>query len=232
MSKSTNKVTRRNAAGRAEAAAIKANAPRAKAAKRAPGNSKALEQKAQDNTAKLAKQAGKAEAIKTVVGILNSSSVAVTTSRDRTVVIKRMDATTTKLAVIGLPVAPLEDYLKAQPKPQARLANGVDAKSAPQSAKAVADQAKGAKSAKATKTAAPKGAKAKAPSKGVDRSYAKGKTVNNAKAGTWRHHMLTVIMAHKDTASAKAAHAKGKAFTANKLDFNWANAQGYIQFAK
>jgi hypothetical protein len=214
----------------AKAVVTPAAAKRATQAKRAPGNAKALEAKAADNLAKLAKRTGKAEAIKSVVGILNSSSVAVTTSRDRTVVIKRMDATTTKLAVIGAPVAPLEEYLRTQPKPQAKLANGVDSRTAPQSAKAVADQAKGAKAPKATKT--PKGAKAKAPSKGVDRAYKVGSTKNTAKPGTWRHHMLTVIQSHKDTASAKAAHAKGKAFTANKLDFNWVNAQGYIVFAK
>jgi len=37
-------------------------------------------------------------------------------------------------------------------------------------------------------------------------------------------------MAHKDTDSAKAAHAKSKQYPNHKLDFNWAAQQGYIAF--
>jgi len=124
----------------------------------------------------------------------------------------------------------------AVPKPAAKLAHGVDSRNSPHSAKAVADnRAAAAKGKPAKAPKAPKAAKAdkaKQPSRGVDRDYTLGATKNTAKEGTWRHHMLTVICKHKDTAAAKAAHAKSGKFSSNKLDFNWANAQGYIKFAK
>jgi hypothetical protein len=66
----------------------------------------------------------------------------VTTSHDRTIVVTRVDATVNKLTRLGLPIAPLETYLKTQPKPQARLANGVDGRTAPHSAKALRDERK------------------------------------------------------------------------------------------
>lgn len=213
--------------------AAKAVAKRVTATKRAPGNSVAVQQKAADKLATNAKRAGRAEAIaKTMPLQSGGTGVAVITTRDRTVVISRMDATTTKLARVGQPVAPLEEYLKTQPKPQARLANGVDAKSAPQSAKAVADQRKAAPATGKGKARTAKADKAKAPSRGTERAYVRGDKKNEAKPDSWRGYMLGTIMAHKDTASAKAAHAKGKKFADRKLDFNWANAQGYIKFAK
>jgi hypothetical protein len=123
-------------------------------------------------------------------------------------------------------------------KPQARLANGIGPKDAPHSAKAVADQktnnAKAAP-AKATgkgKARADKAPKAKAPARGVDRDYTVGKTAIVAKPDTWRGYMLGIMVKHTNTAKAKAAHAKSGKFASNKLDFNWANAQGYITFAK
>lgn len=137
---------------------------------------------------------------------------------------------TRKLAVVGGSLAALNEHLATLTKPQAKLAHGVDSHNSPQSAKAVADQNKNAK--KATKSAAPKAEKNKQPSRGAERTYTLGATKNTAKPDTWRHYMLTTIMGAKSTEAAKAAHAKSKKFSDNKLDFNWANAQGYIKFAK
>lgn len=121
------------------------------------------------------------------------------------------------------------------PKPQARLAKGVDSHNSPHAAKAVADQRKDAPAAKASpKTAkAPKAEKNKQPSRGAERSYTVVKgTENKARPDSWRHHMTTMIVSHTDTASAKAAHAKSKKFSGNKLDFNWAATNQFIKFAK
>jgi hypothetical protein len=202
-------------------------------ARKAPGNAKALQDKAADNVAKLRKQSGRVEAISSVVAARTGNGLVVTTSRDRSIVITRIDGTVTKLALMGQPVQPLEEYLKNQPKPQARLAQGVEGKMTENSRKAVEDQkTAAAKTAKATKVAAPKAAKNKAPARGADRDYTRGKTAIAAKPDSWRHHMLTVITKHGNTAKAKAAHEKSGKFSANKLDFNWAAAQGYIAFSK
>lgn len=141
------------------------------------------------------------------------------------------------LSAIGGSLKALQADLKARPpiKPQAQMARGTDAHTAPHSAKAVADQRAAAAKAKggnATKPAAPKAAKNKAPARGADRDYTRGKTAIVAKPDSWRHHMLTVITKHGNTAKAKAAHEKSGKFSGNKLDFNWAAAQGYITFAK
>jgi hypothetical protein len=80
--------------------------------------------------------------------------------------------------------------------------------------------------AKATK----KAAAPKTPRVTANRAYAKGATKNEAKPGTWRHHMLTMIQAHKSTDDAKAAHAKSGEYVGQALDFNWAAKQGYIAF--
>jgi hypothetical protein len=208
--------------------AIKANPARAKAAKRAPGNATALAAKAQDNTAKLAKQHGRAEAVKSCVALATGGGLCVTTTRDRSIVVTRVDREVNRLTRLGEPVAPLETYLKTQPKPRAQLAKGVDAHTAPHSAKAVADQPKGGKG---TKARTEKAAKAKQPSKGSNRAYKLGKRKDESRADTWRRHMLTMIMKNKDTDSAKAAHAKSGKYPDHKLDFNWANQQDYIKFS-
>jgi hypothetical protein len=141
-----------------------------------------------------------------------------------------------KIAAVGQPYDAARTWNNANPpvKPHAQLARGVEARQAPQSAKAVADQKttelKASKSSK--KTSAPKAAKNKAPSAGSNKPYKLGKTKNTAKPDSWRYHMLSTIQSAKDTDSAKAAHAKSKKFSANKLDFNWAAAQGYIIFTK
>jgi hypothetical protein len=50
--------------------------------------------------------------------------------------------------------------------------------------------------------------------------------------GTFRRYMITTIRAHNDTRSANAAHAlcDNPSFAKNKLDFNWAADNGYINW--
>jgi hypothetical protein len=50
--------------------------------------------------------------------------------------------------------------------------------------------------------------------------------------GTFRRYMITTIRAHTDTRSANAAHAlcDNPSFAKNKLDFNWAADNGYINW--
>jgi hypothetical protein len=209
-----------------------AKAPISKAAKKAPGNAKALQDKAADNVKKINSRKGRIEAIKTATMANNGHGpLLVVTTRDRSIVVARQDAQTNALVKVGQPVAPLEDYLKTQPKPQAKLARGVEGKMTENSRKAVQDQKTPA--SQPAKAAAPaKSAKNKQPSRGADRDYTKGKTAIAAKPDSWRHHMLTVITKHGNTAKAKAAHEKSGKFAGNKLDFNWAAAQGYINWAK
>lgn len=136
------------------------------------------------------------------------------------------------LAAIGRPYAAAERFNAANPapKPQARLAQGVDSHNAPHSAKAVADARKSAAKGKATPAA--KAGKNKQPSKGAERSYTVvAKTENKARADTWRHHMTSMIVSATDTAAAKAKHAKSGKFPGNKLDFNWAANNGFIKFS-
>ena len=211
----------------------KTAAPVSKAAKRAPGNAKALQQKAADNVAKLRKQAGRVECIKSTVALASGGiGICVTTSRDRSIVIQRIDKEVNRLSKVGEPVAALEAYLKTQPKPQARLAAGVDSHNSPHSAKAAADQRKGAKPAtgKAGKARTEKAAKAKQPSRGTSRAYKLGDRKDESKPDTFRRYMLSTIMAHKTTDAAKAAHAKSGKYPTHKLDFNWSAQQGYIKF--
>jgi hypothetical protein len=101
-------------------------------------------------------KAAATETVKSAVQARTGNGLVVTTSTDRSIVIQRQDRHTQKLAQIGQPVAPLDAYLATQPKPAAKLATGVDAKSNPHSAKAVADQRdKGTKAAKPAATAKP-----------------------------------------------------------------------------
>ena len=135
------------------------------------------------------------------------------------------------LAKVGLPYAAAERFNNENPvqKPQARLARGAEGRMTEHSRKAVADQKKVAPKGK---TAAPKAAKNKAPSRGAERDYTVGKTEVTAKPDSWRGYMLTLMRKHGNTAKAKAAHAKSGKFSSNKLDFNWAAAQGYIVWSK
>lgn len=230
----SNQTKARNAArkGKASGGGHMTAKPSAKAAKKAPGDATASRAKANDNLKALR---ANPDVITTVVAA-NGGNGTVASSAKANVVIAgwQENATTRKLAVVGGSIAALRAHLATLVKPTAKLARGIQAGDAPQSAKAVADQRREAPApkGKATKPAAPKAAKNKQPSRGVERSYKLGTKANEAKAGTWRHHMLTVMQKHGDTAKAKAAHAKSGKFSSNKLDFNWANAQGYITFTK
>lgn len=130
-------------------------------------------------------------------------------------------------AIVGGSFSTVKALAEALPKKIAKLAQGVDSRTAPHSAKAVADQ----KAKPAAKQPA-KAAKAKQPAKGTNRAYKLGTTANEARPDSWRHHLLTMVMSNKDTDSAKAAHVKSGKFSANKLDFNFAVAKGYIVWAK
>lgn len=227
--KSTKKIGTPVRNGKAIPAALK----RAAKAKAAPGNATALAAKAQDNLAKLHVTKGRAEAIKSCSALASGGTgLCVTTTRGRNIVVTRVDREVNRLTKLGEPVAALETYLKTQPKPQAKLAQGVDSHNSPHSAKAVAD-ARGKANAtkgKGAKAAAPKAGKNKQPAKGTNRAYKLGSREDTSRPDTWRRHMLTMIMRNKDMDSAKAAHAKSGKFADNKLDFNWANQQDYIKF--
>lgn len=138
---------------------------------------------------------------------------------------------TRKLAVVGASLAALKAHVATLVKPQAKLAHGVDIHNAPHSAKAVRDAREAAKATKGKgKARAVKADKAKQPARGTERQYKLGARKNEAKADTFRHYLLSTIMGAKDTASAKAKHAKSKKFQDRKLDFNWVASQGYIAF--
>jgi hypothetical protein len=79
----------------------------------------------------------------------SGNGLVVTTSRNRSIVVLRVDRRVNELTKLGAPVAELDAYLKNQPKPQARLAAGVDSHNSPHSAKAVADNRKPAAKAEA-----------------------------------------------------------------------------------
>lgn len=136
-------------------------------------------------------------------------------------------------AAKGASFSALTKWVNANPipKPQARLANGVDVRSAPHSAKAVRDQ-KAKPAANKGKARTAKAAANKQPSRGADRAYTLGKRKDESKPDTFRRYMLTTIMKHSSTASAKAAHAKSNKYPTHKLDFNWASQQGYIVLGK
>jgi hypothetical protein len=183
------------------------------------------------------------ETISSAVQAKGGNGLVVTTNRNRSIVVLRVDRRVNELTKLGAPVAELDAYLKNQPKPEAKLARGVDGKMTEHSRKAVADNRKSNGAAKAeAKAATPakgkngkartvKADKAKAPAKGTNRSYTLGTRKDESKPDTFRRYMLSTIMKHKDTDSAKAAHAKSGKYPTHKLDFNWSAQQGYIKFA-
>lgn len=120
----------------------------------------------------------------------------------------------------------LADQLKAG-KGQTELARGVKGREAPQSAKALQD----AKPKTTTKAdaATQKPESAKTPRVKANRAYKVLRTDCSARPGTWRLHLVSTVLSHKDTDSANAANAKS-AFSKNKLDFNYCVANGYIAF--
>jgi hypothetical protein len=137
-----------------------------------------------------------------------------------------------KLSAVGQQFNAALKWHNANPpaKPIARLAKGVDSHNSPHSAAAVAAQ-KGKPAATGKgKPRAEKASKAKQPSRGVARKYTLAGRKDESKPGTFRTYMLSTIMGHKDTESAKAAHAKSGKYPDHKLDFNWAAQQGYIKF--
>jgi len=211
------------------------SAAKAKAAKRAPDNAKALQQKAADNVKRLndAKGKVKPDTIISNVHSADGSYIVVTNAAGDAFTYPRNQdrADLRKAGAKGSSYSAFLKHLKEHPlvKPQAKLAKGVEGKMTENSRKAVEDQKV---APKAAKSAAPKAGKNKQPARGADRGYTKGSTAITANPDSWRHHMLTVICKHTNTAKAKAAHEKSGKFSGNKLDFNWAAAQGYINWAK
>lgn len=135
-----------------------------------------------------------------------------------------------------------------------RLATGLTSRTAPHSARAAADsqkrlkaELKGEQPAKAAKAAKPAkaasaAAKARTEAKkavrkdlkiGANRAYKVLVPVKDltARPDSWRYAMLAAICGAKDTDGAKALIAKNREFKDRKLDFSWAAAQKYIQFA-
>jgi hypothetical protein len=82
-----------------------------------------------------------ADRIKTVVPTRTGGGIFVEAEGGKNLVVAdwQNDATTTKLAKVGQPLAALKAHLDTIPKPGAKLAKGVDVHNAPHSAKAVRD---------------------------------------------------------------------------------------------
>lgn len=135
-----------------------------------------------------------------------------------------------------------------------RLATGLTSRTAPHSARAAADSqkrlkaelkgeqpakpAKAKEKAKAASTAAKARTEAKKAVRkdlkiGANRAYKVLVPVKDltARPDSWRYAMLAAICGAKDTDGAKALIAKNREFKDRKLDFSWAAAQKYIQFA-
>lgn len=134
-----------------------------------------------------------------------------------------------------------------------RLATGLTSRTAPHSARAAADSQKRLKAelkgeqrqpatAKEKAKAASTAAKARTEAKkavrkdlkvGANRAYKVLVPVKDlvARPDSWRYAMLAAICGAKDTDGAKALIAKNREFKDRKLDFSWAAAQKYIQFA-
>ena len=64
------------------------------------------------------------------------------------------------------------------------------------------------------------------------RFYTPTAKVDVSRLGTFRHYMLSVIRKHGDTRSADAEHAQcdNPKFSKNRLDYNWAADNGYIDW--
>lgn len=164
---------------------------------------------------------------------------AVTAASGKTEMVKdnRMTGQLRKLAVVGASFKAVQEYLKAN-KPEAKLARGLDGKTAPQSAMAAAaSRATGKADAPAAKAPAAKASSAKASAgnklsrKGTQRTYKATKKEDVSRDGTFRKYMISTIRAHTDTETAKAAHAKSGQYAKDKLNFNWAEQNGFITWA-
>lgn len=223
----------------------KSAAPKvSKASKRAPGNATALRAKASDNVKALrAKSTASDDCITTVKSTSDGGFVYVAARNGDN--FARPNAGDSKafrdLAAVGKSYSAARDWHIANPatKPQAQMARGTDARTAPHSAKAVADERAANSKSKAAaptenkgKVRTAKAAKGKQPTRGTNRAYVAGTKKDESKPDTFRKYMLTTILKHKDTDSAKAAHAKSGKYPTHKLDFNWSAQQGYIKFSK
>lgn len=132
---------------------------------------------------------------------------------------------------------------KANP-PAAKLARGVDAQNSPHTAKAIADAKRaGAKHDPVAKALAGKmhTPKAEKPAKAAktteakptaDRTYKPTKKADTSKPDSFRTYMISTIRAHKSTNAAKAAHAASGKFSHERLNFKWAETNGYISDLK
>lgn len=180
------------------------------------------------------------DTITSVKGTSDGTGYTAISAGNKTEMVKdvRMTGQLRKLAVVGASFKAVQEYLKAN-KPEAKLAKGLDGKNAPQSAMAAAASRAGAKATDvpATKATAPKTTgKASATSKlsrkgGAVRTYKATKKEDVSRDGTFRKYMISTIRAHTDTDSAKAAHAKSGQYAKDKLNFNWAEQNGFIAWA-
>lgn len=195
-----------------------------------PTTAKATAAKA---TAAKATKAAPADAITEVSG--KNAAVVIVQAGDAKLAfpIAKLKGQVAELAQVGVSIAALRAALGQPAKPV--LANGATGRTAPHAAKAVADaKAKDAKAAPAAKAGkAPKAAPAPRAATAGDTYKSTGKG-SGARAGTWRHYMVTLVQAHGSKTEAREAHAKGKfaGFTADfagkTLDFGWMAKQGFI----
>lgn len=160
--------------------------------------------------------------------------VLVVTAGKETVTIERNRLTKqlNSLATVGASLAAVRDYLAKHGKATAGLAKGVNTANAPHSVAAMASATRGA--AKPATAKASGAAKAQRTVSAKDFAYSRAATADaklaTVRPDTFREYMVTTILAHKDTASAKAAHAKSGKYSNERLNFNWARANGYITY--
>lgn len=115
----------------------------------------------------------------------------------------------------------------------ALVVNGVQYPNAARAAdarKAAEDVAAGKRQPAAPKAAKPK-AEPRGPRSTASQTYKPGPKVDESRPGTFRRYMLSTILAHRDTDSAKAAHAQSGQHQKDKLNFKWAHDNGYIVLA-
>lgn len=187
----------------------------------------------------LAKPKVNPDTITSVKGTSDGTGYTAISAGSKTEMVKdtRMTGQLRKLAVVGASFKAVQEFLKTN-KPEAKLARGLDGKDAPQSAmaaaasrataKADAKAAAPAASAKTTKASASAKLSRKA---GAARTYKATKKEDVSRDGTFRKYMISTIRAYTDTETAKAAHAKSGQYAKDKLNFNWAEQNGFIAWA-
>lgn len=191
---------------------------------------------------KAAKVKTNPDTITSVKGTSDGTGYTAISAGTKTEMVKdvRMTGQLRKLAVVGASFKAVQEYLKAN-KPDAKLAKGLDSKNAPQSAMAAAARNASAKAAEkaaapaakatAAKTTGKASAASKLSRKGAVRTYKATKKEDVSREGTFRRYMISTIRAHTDTETAKAAHAKSGQYQKDKLNFNWAEQNGFIAWA-